>query len=111
MDAVQVNSRGSVLVYRNVTQNAGHFLSVRVRGTTKNRDALGARVVAQVGEATLVREINPYTGFASTSQLAAHFGLGDANEVEHLEVTWPSGKSVSLTNVAADQFLEVVEPE
>ncbi len=38
-----------------------------------------------------------------------HFGLGDATEVDRLEVRWPSGLVQRFENVRADQFLLIEE--
>jgi len=83
-----------------------HWLVIKLRGTRSNRDGLGARV-----------RVNGQTRFATTSgsYLSAsdkrlHFGLGAA-ETAKVEIDWPSGKRQTLSDVRADQFLEVVEPE
>jgi hypothetical protein len=83
-----------------------HWLVVKLRGTRSNRDGLGARV-----------QVNGQTRFATTSgsYLSAndkrlHFGLGSAQTAK-VEIIWPSGSHQTLTDVHADQFLEVVEPE
>jgi len=83
-----------------------HWLVVTLRGTSSNRDGLGARV-----------RVNGQTRFATTagSYLSAsdkrlHFGLGSA-ETAKIEIAWPSGIHQTLNDVHADQFLEVREPE
>ena len=38
-----------------------------------------------------------------------HFGLGDAEVIEVLRIDWPSGHVQEMRNVAANQFLTVVE--
>jgi hypothetical protein len=83
-----------------------HWLVIKLRGTRSNRDGLGARV-----------RVNGQTRFATTSgsYLSAsdkrlHFGLGAA-ETAKVEIDWPSGKRQTLSDVRADQFMEVVEPE
>ena len=55
------------------------------------------------------REIAQQTGFGGHHELIAHFGLADAAIVETLRITWPSGLVQTFENVAADQYLTVVE--
>ena len=43
------------------------------------------------------------------NMLAAHFGLGQADTADSVTVKWPSGKVQTLTDVAANQRLVVVE--
>jgi hypothetical protein len=40
-----------------------------------------------------------------------HFGLGAAQRVERIELHWPSGAVQILRDVAANQVLQVREPE
>jgi hypothetical protein len=41
--------------------------------------------------------------------LLAHFGVGDADEVDTLRIEWPSGIVQELKNVTANQQLTVTE--
>ena len=87
----------------------GHWIQVRLRGTRSNRDGIGARIAAHVGQARLVREIRRNTGYAGSTLPVAHFGLGSAEEIERLEVRWPSGAVSVLEQVAADRILVLDE--
>jgi len=48
-------------------------------------------------------------GYASSSDLTVHFGLGEATRAA-LEIRWPSGRVEKLNDVAADQRLNLAEP-
>ncbi len=105
MDAVVTVLGGHPLVLMN-RGGKQHWLAITLRGTRSNRDGLGARV-----------RVNGQTRYATTagSYLSAsdkrlHFGLGSANTAS-VEIAWPSGIRQTLTNVTANQFLEVREPE
>ena len=50
-------------------------------------------------------------GYASSSYGPVHFGLGQDNRADLIEIRWPSGIVQTLQNVPADQTLRVVEPE
>jgi hypothetical protein len=56
-----------------------------------------------------MREITCEDAYSGQNCLLAHFGLGDATNVTTLRIEWPSGIVQELTNVAANQFLKVVE--
>ncbi|MFC2104372.1 ASPIC/UnbV domain-containing protein [Bacteroidota bacterium] len=57
-----------------------------------------------------MREISASNGFRSISNdFWAHFGLGAAKRIDLIEVSWPSGKKSTLTNVTPDQFLTITE--
>ena len=48
----------------------------------------------------------------SQSDLRLHFGLGQAKQVDAIEVKWPTTQKVErFTNVDANQFLTIKEGE
>lgn len=116
LDLVAIELDGAVRVLRNLAREraeAGslHHLVVRLRGRGPNTRGIGARVVAQCGERRTSREIQTSAGFQAARVAEAHFGLGNLESVERLEVHWPSGEVQVLEGVAADQVLVVEEPE
>jgi hypothetical protein len=95
----------------NVTENPGHWLDLRLRGTKSNRDGLGATVKV-TGASGHVQHNHATTAvsYASSSDKRVHFGLGDDLGAREVEIRWPSGTMQVLRDVAADQILEVKEP-
>jgi len=55
-----------------------------------------------------MREINTGAGYGAGS-LEAHFGVGDATNIDQVRVEWPSGIVQTLTSGAPRQSLTVVE--
>jgi enediyne biosynthesis protein E4 len=39
-----------------------------------------------------------------------HFGLGKQTQVSTIDIRWPSGITQALTDVRADQILQIDEP-
>jgi hypothetical protein len=104
-------------LYRNDARASGNtnaWLLVRLIGTLSNRSAIGAkvRIQATVWDAELwqLREISGGSGHCSQNDLRAHFGLGDAAQVDLLRIEWPSGIVQEIVNVPANQVLTVTEP-
>lgn len=87
-----------------------HGLRVRLRGTVSNPDGLGARIEAEVGGRTLVREVSQGGATMATSSPVVHLGIGAATVVPLLRVRWPDGLVQELRDVAAGRTLEVLEP-
>jgi len=92
--------------------NSNAWITVKCVGTRSNRSAVGAkvRVKATIDGKTFwqLREIN--TGSIwDDNPLEAHFGLGNATNVETLRIEWPSGTMQEFPNVAAKQYLTVTE--
>ncbi|MBI3962378.1 MAG: CRTAC1 family protein [Deinococcus sp.] len=108
-DLVILNNTGPAQILTN-TGPSHHWLTVRLTGTTSNRDGIGARVRALIDGLWRTREIQSGASYMSGHDLAASFGLGNQLKVERLEVRWPSGTVQTLSNVAADQILTITEP-
>jgi len=99
-----------VALLRNDSPSPGGSIQIDTRGRIGNRDGLGARLRLDVGGVTELRDINPGYGYLSSSQKAAHFGLGAAAEAEHLSVEWPSGVLQELVHLPAGARLIAIEP-
>ncbi len=52
------------------------------------------------GGRTLTRWVEAGSGFAAQSAFPLHFGLGAAESVEAVEITWPSGRVARIEGEA-----------
>ena len=95
---------------RNDGDHGNHYLLVHAVGTASNRDGIGARVIISAGGQTQHAEVQSGGSYLSHNDLRLHFGVGEAERVDRLEVRWPSGVVQVLSDIAADQVLTVVEP-
>lgn len=86
-----------------------HWLQLRLKGVKSSRSAIGARVQCATAHRTQVRWVRSSVGYASSSDLTVHFGLGEATSAV-IEVQWPSGAAQKVGKVAADQLLQLTEP-
>jgi ASPIC and UnbV/FG-GAP-like repeat len=110
VDILQANINGKVNLFRNDAPNPARSLRVVLEGWKSNRDGAGARLVADVGDRTLVREANAGYSFEASNDPGVHFGLGAASEVDDLAIRWPSGIEQRLLRVGAAPEQRVVEP-
>ncbi len=112
---------GPLFVWMNRNQG-NHWIALRLQGrmavdgTGSNADGLGARVYVRTtgpdGQLkTQVSELTASGTFLSMSCLDLHFGLAESDNVDEIEIRWPSGVVQILTDVAADQVLSITEPE
>ena len=104
------NNGGPHHLWRNDGGRAGgHFLAVAVAGDAPNTMAVGATVYVTAAGRVQRRDLRAGSNYASQDPLEAHFGLGDATQIDRVRVVWPDGRQASLDHVAADQRL-VVSP-
>ena len=102
---------------RSDTTLKNNWIKVRTIGTKSNRSGIGARLrcVTQVAGETKphsqIDEVRSGGGYFSQNDLRVHFGLGNAEKVDLLEIRWPSGTIETLRDVKANQFISVKEGE
>ena len=91
--------------------NHNHWIGFELAGTKSNRLALNARVKAVAGDLVQVDEVRSGGSYLSQNDLRIHFGLGSHDHLDRVEILWPSGKTETLNNLAADRFYAVKEGE
>ncbi len=112
LDVVLNNCDDSPTVLRNVTKDAGHWLSVKLIGGAKSpRDAIGATVWLTADGKRQRADVISGASYCSQSDLRLHFGLGNATNVDKLEIRWPSGARKTVEVKAIDRILTIREEE
>ena len=109
LDLVMTTLNGPAVLFRNDAAHTNHWLRVRARGTTSNRSAIGAVVRVTTASGTQWQQVHSGSSYASQSELTLTFGLGGDARASKVEVTWPSGKVQTLTDVSANQTVQVTE--
>ena len=110
LDVLITTNHGPAYLYRNDTAAGNHWITVKLTGTKTNRSALGA--VARIQSAQTGKQwqmVHSGSSYCSQSDLALTFGLGKDTSVATIEIEWPGGAKQRLTNVKADQILNITE--
>jgi hypothetical protein len=89
--------------------NGNHWLELDLRGVSSNRDGGGAKVILTVGGVSQLREQDNGVHRLSQNSQRLHFGLAQNKAASKVVVYWPSGTVQTLSNVPADQILQVSE--
>jgi hypothetical protein len=112
LDVVILNMNDYPSLLRNDGGNKNNWINLKLLGTKCNRTAIGARVRVVTGKHAQIDEVHTGTSVMSQSDLRLHFGLGQAKQVDAIEVKWPTTQKVErFTNVDANQFLTIKEGE
>jgi hypothetical protein len=80
---------------------------VQVIGTTSNRSGIGTRLVLTAGGRRHVREVQSGSSYLAQNDLRAHFGLGQVQRAERLDIRWPDGSTEIVENVPANHVVIV----
>ena len=110
LDIVVTSLNENPRILQNSGDNGNHWLMVDLRGRASNRDAIGATVLLRTASGrTLLNHVSSTVGLMSSPDRRVHFGLGKEEDIESLEIRWPSGKLQILKEVAPDRILRVEE--
>ncbi|MAJ44260.1 MAG: hypothetical protein CMF96_05890 [Candidatus Marinimicrobia bacterium] len=130
-DGTPVGPKFVSLLYNNQTKHeydgSKNWLKIILEGSNSygeqnyptnkaNKSAIGARVKVSAGGNLFSREIIAGKGHGSMDDLILHFGLGNVNNIDQIEIIWPSfnedltGLKTSIyQNYPVDTLLTFVE--
>jgi hypothetical protein len=97
------------------TMLKSNWIKIRTIGTKSNRSGIGARlrcVTRVTGETKphqQIDEVRSGGGYFSQNDLRVHFGIGNAEKVELLEIRWPSGQLDALKDLKPNRLYYVTE--
>ncbi len=98
---------GLAVMLRNLG-NENQSLTVRLTGTSVNRDAIGARVRATTPDHRMLREISAGTSYESATTPWPTFGLG-ANLDARVCVHWPDGSGEDFGVLSSGAIHDLVQ--
>jgi hypothetical protein len=120
LDIVINNNNASPTIYLNQLPGTGHWFRCVLEGKPEqtgerrrsSRNALGARVTLTLrfngASHQITRWVEAGSGYASQSETALHFGLGQSDSLEALTIGWPSGR---LETVSHEQLQGLFDRE
>ncbi|HXR74652.1 MAG TPA: CRTAC1 family protein [Bryobacteraceae bacterium] len=105
IDIVVASLEGPTELWHNISPETNHWITLKLIGTKSNRDGIGAHV--RIGNQ--YNHMTTAVSYASSSDDGVHFGLGQIDKIDRIEIVWPSGKRQVLENVKPDRVLTVRE--
>jgi hypothetical protein len=97
-----------IAILQNTFQNGNHWLGIHLVGNPY-RDAVGAKLTLEVGDAKLVRQVKGGGSYLSAHDPRIVFGLGPQQKVERLTVRWPSGRVQTWDELPIDRYWRLEE--
>jgi hypothetical protein len=110
LDILLRNYRAPAILLQN-NGPARNWVRFDLVGTRSNRDAVGARIRIRTGDHWQTRVVTSGSGYLSGSSRRQHFGLGDAERVEQIEIQWPSGERTVLRDLESNRAYRIKEGE
>ena len=109
LDLILNNQNSIASIFQNNAAN--NYINIALSGNGKNKLGIGAKVTIKTKTGSQYQEMYMIRGFQSSVSNILTFGLGDDDIVESIEVKWPDNKVSKLTNVKANQMLEISQAE
>ncbi len=107
LDLLLTQVAGPPLLLRNEQDLGHHWLRVRLVGLPPNTGAIGAQVRLEAGGSVQQRGVMPTRSYLSAVDLPLTFGLGEAEQVDRLEVVWPDGTTQTVPVDGVDREIRV----
>ncbi len=99
LDIVVNNIDDPVLIYENKSNDKKDkaFVEIKLKGSEKNSNAIGAKIIVFANNGIRTYENNPVKGFQSSMQIPFHIGL-DQTTCDSVFLVWPDNtyQTVSL---------------
>jgi len=111
VDVVVTTNDGAPHILHNDTSTDNHWLMLKLVGHKSNRDAIGAEIELVTAKRRQLAIVTTASSYLSSSDKRVHFGLGVEKVARTIKIRWPSGILQTLSNVSADQILQVDEPD
>ena len=113
LDIVVANMEEGVYLFRNETIGAiesidKNWIQIKLEGTTSNRNAFGTTVKIRIGEQSYYRWHHGAAVFGQSIK-PVHFGVGNAEMIDEIQITWLSGVLETYFNVEANQIIKITE--
>jgi hypothetical protein len=109
LDLVVNNINQPASIYQNTSREVNNtsYIAVKLKGTGKNTNAIGAKVSVYTGKNLQYQEVNPNRGYLSSVSTTLNFGLGDLKRIDSIRIIWPDNTSRLLKDVKANQLLTI----
>lgn len=107
LDLVVNNVNAPLSVFRNKTKETtkNNSLTIKLKGTAKNLNGIGARITLYQKGVIKMLEQMPNRGFQSSSDHQMVFGLGANALIDSLQIVWTDDKMQTLRGVKVNQTL------
>jgi enediyne biosynthesis protein E4 len=110
VDVIINGMDGAPVLLRNVNPNHHRWVEMKLIGGPKSpRDAVGATVYLTANGMRQRGDVLSGGSYISSNDMRVHFGLGNAEKVDQVEIHWPSGKAEKLGLPFIDRIYTITE--
>jgi hypothetical protein len=104
-----VDKDGSVSLLRNDGGTSNHWLGLTLKGKNGQASAIGAKVTVTAGSKKQVLVNQWATSYLSNNDPRLHIGMGQAKQIDLLEIDWSDGKKEVYQNIGCDSYITILQ--
>jgi hypothetical protein len=98
------------VLLRNVNADTNHWVGLALIGGPKSpRDAVGATLYLTAGGIRQRGDVMSSGSYMSANDQRLHFGLGQATQVDKVEIHWPDGQQEMVALPSVDRYFAIEE--
>jgi len=109
LDVIVANQNNKLLILKNTVNAEHNWIAFMLEGTLTNKSAIGATVKVFWDGQVQTQIVSGGMGFSSQNQRRLQFGLGKANQVDKVQILWPSGSMQEILNPEIGKLHQVKE--
>ena len=109
LDILVTNCNQQPDLLQNVVGNRNNWIQIQVVGQKSNRSGIGAKIKVVTGTHVQYREVQSGGSYLSFHDLRAHFGVGQAAQIDLLEIRWLNGHTDRRTHLPVNRKFLAVE--
>lgn len=104
-----LDKNGTPVLLRNDGGNSNHWLGLTLKGKDGPASAIGAKVTITAGGKKQVMVNQWATSYLANNDPRVHFGLGNAKQIDILEIRWSDGKTEVYNKIDSDRYITILE--
>ena len=109
LDILVTNCNQRPDLLQNAIGNRNNWIQIQVVGQKSNRSGIGAKIKVVTGTHVQYSEVQSGGSYLSFHDLRAHFGVGEAEQVDLLEIRWLNGHTDRGTHLPVNRRFIAVE--
>ncbi len=106
---VQNNPPDNFFIWENKSVNDNNWVKLQLEGKLSNRDGIGARIEAYIGDLYQMQFTLCGSGFLGQNSSYKHIGIGAGTIIDSLVITWPTGHVDRFYDVVPHQTFKIIE--
>jgi len=103
LEIITNNIDDEIGFFENHSSASTNYIQFDFLGPKGNSKGLGVRVKVKYADQTQMQELTSSRGFQSSVAPRMHFGLGQMEKIETVEVIWPDGKRQVIKEIAINE--------